>query len=512
MTATPEIRPMRQIPMRRAVTVLAGSAVVLLTACETDLTGLNANPNNPVDAPAGPLFSNAVRNTVDRFHGAGFELSHVSLFAQHIAQVQYTDEDRYRLRLESVNSFFEQPYVSELEDLEKVIDKATAADAPNTAGPAIVLQQWIYQQMTDLWGDIPYSEALQGDKQGSLKPVYDPQKDIYYGMLASLTSASSSMLPAGGDAGLGAADPIYGGDVGQWRRFANSLRARLAMRLVKADPGKADTELRAAFAAAGGVMTSNADNAQLEWPGDGVYDNPWASNFGGRDDHRVSKTLVDTMLALSDPRLPVYAQPTADDPSVYAGLQNGLTNTDAGAQFTAVSRPGAIFYPGSTVYGTFGTSAGNRTPSYLMVYAELAFVRAEAAARGIGGLTAGQAQGFYEDGVRASILQWGRSDAQATAYLAQPGVAYSGGAAGLAQIGLQKWIALYTQGLEAWSEWRRTGNPATIRPGPAASLPQHVRRLPYPTSEQAVNMASLTEAIARQGPDNMLTRVWWDKP
>jgi hypothetical protein len=453
-----------------------------------------------------------VRNSVGRFHGAGFELSMVSLFAQHIAQVQYVDEDRYRLRLETVDGTFSAPYISELEDLQKVIDKATARKEPNTAGPAIVLQMWTYQQMTDLWGDIPFTEALKGNVPGGpLKPKYDAQKDIYYGMLAKLASASSGMLPSGGDAGLSSADPIYGGDVSKWKTFANSLRARLAMRISKVDPAKADAELRAAFAAGGGVMTSNDDNAQLTWPGDGVFDNPWAANFGGRDDHRVSKTLLDTMTALHDPRVPIYAQPTAADPSIYAGLQNGLTNTDAGKEFTSTSRPGAIFYPGSTVYGTFGTSAGKKTPSFLMVYPEMAFIQAEAAQRGIGGFSAGQAKGYYEAGVRASITMWGGTDAEADAYLAQPGVAFQGGAAGLAQIGLQKWIALYTQGLEAWSEWRRTGNPASIKPGPAATLAQHVRRIAYPAAEQSVNLESLNAAIARQGPDNMLTRMWWDK-
>ena len=131
----------------------------------------------------------------------------------------------------------------------------------------------------------------------------------------------------------------------------------------------------------------------------------------------------------------------------------------------------------------------------------------------MGGLTPAAAAGFYAAGVTASITQWGGTAAQAAAYLAQPGVAYAGGATGLQQIGLQKWIALFTQGTEAWSEWRRTGNPASIKMGPRAypDTPNIPRRFLYPISESAVNNASLMAAIATQGPDSYYTRVWWDK-
>ena len=113
--------------------------------------------------------------------------------------------------------------------------------------------------------------------------------------------------------------------------------------------------------------------------------------------------------------------------------------------------------------------------------------------------------------MRASILQWGGTDAEGTAYLAQPAVAYAGGATGLKQIGLQKWISMFTQGTEAWSEWRRTGNPATIVPGPKMYWNYVDRRLPYSTAEASVNNTNLKAAIARQGPDDYATRIWWDK-
>ncbi|MEO5815463.1 MAG: SusD/RagB family nutrient-binding outer membrane lipoprotein [Gemmatimonadaceae bacterium] len=487
-------------------------AVVALaaTACKTDLTGLNINPNNPTSAPAGSLFTRAMTQEVARF--AGNSLSGTSLFANHVAQVQYVDEDRGHLRPTTMDAFF-GAYAVELEDLEKVAALGKDAGSPNTTGPARVMQVWGFQNMTDAFGDIPYSEALQGDVVGGpTKPKYDKQQDIYTGMFKTLADASASMK-VGTDAGLGAADPIYKGDMTKWLKFSNSLRARLAMRISKADPAKATAELSAAFSGAGGTMTSNADNAKMSWPGDGVFDNPWAANFAGRDDHRVAKTLLDTMIALSDPRVKVYAQPTKNDPTKYIGLQNGLDNATVTPFFNTTSRPGVIFYPGNTSYGTYGSAAGKATASYIMTFAELSFIKAEAANRSIGGLAPAAAQAFYEAGVTASITQWGGTDADAAAYLAQPGVAYVAGATGLQQIGLQKWISLYTQGTEAWSEWRRTGNPATVKMGPKAyaDTPTIPRRFLYPASESAVNLAALNAAIASQGADGYYTRVWWDK-
>jgi hypothetical protein len=495
---------------RTRLSVVVAVVALGATACQTDLTSLNTNPNSPTQAPAAALFTNAVATSVGRWVGAG-QLSGTELFAQHLAQVQYVEEDRGRLRTETIDGWFTNAYVAELEDFDKVVQQGKASGSPNTWAPALVMQSWVFQNITDFWGDVPYSEALKGDAGGPLKPKYDAQKDIYYGLLKSLTDASAAMKTGSTDPALGNGDPIYKGDVAKWLKLSNSLRARMAMRLSKADAAKAATELTAAFAGPGGVMTSNADNARLAWPGDGVFDNPWAGTFSTRDDHRVSKTLLDTLNALSDPRMKVFAQPTKSDPTKYVGLQNGLDNVTVTPFFNTTSRVGAIFYPGSTVYGTFGTSAGKTTPSYVMTYAEVEFLKAEAAERSLGGQTGAAAH--YAAGVRASILQWGGTDADADAYLAKPGVAYVAGATGLKQIGLQKWISMFTQGNEAWAEWRRTGNPATIKIGPKA-YPEETeipRRIPYPSNEQTVNAAARADAVTRQGPDTYLTRIWWDK-
>ena len=367
-----------------------GAAVLLIAAaaCNNDkLTSLNINPNSPEAVPATTIFTSAARNSVARWIGGGYDLRGTEWLVQHLAEVQYPDEDTYkRLQASSTSGYFDAPYQGELEDLQKVIQAGVKANQPGTIAPAQILRTWDFGYLTDTFGDIPYFQSLKGDSVGStLNPVYDPQKNIYADFFAVLDAASKALSTASNT--LGASDPIYGGDPKKWQKFANSLRARMALRLINVDPATATAQLTAAFGAPGGVFASNADNAVFEWPGDGVYNNPWADNFTGRDDHRMSQTLMNILLANSDPRIGIYAQPTEDweggkaGAVQYAGMPNGLTQDSAQVYFNSTSRPGAIFYPGQTVYGFFGGN-GKAQPSYLMTYAEVAFIRAEVAERG----------------------------------------------------------------------------------------------------------------------------------
>ena len=508
--------------------VAAGFALLVgATACDNSrITNVNINPNAPTTAPSGALFTQAAANAVGRFMGSGvLDLRGAEWIAQQLAEVQYPQEDQYsRLQGSNTAGTFNAVYTAELENLKKVEAAGQGANQPGVWGPAAVMQTWAYGYMTDMWGNIPYAAALTGDSTGgSLTPSYDNQKAIYASFFTTLSAAVTAMAsdPAT-DPGLGSADPIYAGDVASWQRFANSLHLRDAMRLVNVDPTTASNEIKAALSAPGGVFTSNNDNAMFTWPGDGVFNNPWANNFSSRDDHRMSQTLMNIMLNLNDPRVPVYAQPTvcytapsttgcpAGGTPEYAGMPNALTASAAGAYFNIASRPGAVFYPGATAYGFYG-GAGNSYPSYVMTYAEVALTEAEAAERGLGGLTPAQAAGFYTAGVTASMNQWGITDPVAIAgYLAQPNVAYQGGTAGLTQIATQKWLALYSDGANAWAEWRRTCVPSTVKAGPAAIINYVPRRYEYSTTEISTNKSNVDAAIAAQGPDNFATRVYWD--
>ncbi|MDE3128220.1 MAG: SusD/RagB family nutrient-binding outer membrane lipoprotein [Gemmatimonadota bacterium] len=506
--------------MNRNRWLLVGAGIALIGAAGCDnnkLTSLNNNPNSPTDVPAKTVFTNAAQASAGRWIGNGYDLRGTEWVAQHLAEVQYPDEDDYkRLQGGQTAGIFDGAYQGELEDLRQVVKKGQAANDPGTWAPAMILQVWDFSFLTDTWGDVPYSQALSGDSTGgTLTPAYDAQKDIYAGLFAQLDQASKAL--SGASNNLGSADPIYGGDPAMWQKFANSLRARLALRVVNVDPALANTQLTAAFSAPGGVFKSNADAAKIAWPGDGVFNNPWSGNFSTRDDHRMSQTLMHILFANNDPRVPIYAQPTVNDTTVsamfpnYAGMPNGLTQATASVYFNNTSRPGVIFYPGATTYGTFGDGSGKSTPSYYMTYADVAFIQAEAANRSLGGLTPGQAAGFYTAGITASMNQWGVATGDVVTYLAQPSVAYQGGLAGLNQIDLQRWVALYGDGGQAWAEWRRTCVPNTVKPGPYAIINTVPRRFEYSITEYSVNATQVAAAVARQGPDVFQTSMWWDK-
>lgn len=463
------------------------SLALLVGACDDGLTDINKNPNGPGEVPAEVLFPAGTVASLGTARGSGFDMTMASLFAQHFAKIQYTEEDRYQVRGSDIDFYWENFYAVALQDLFGAIEDARERERPNLQAPAMIMKDWTFGIMTDVWGDIPFSEANKGmDAGASVTPKYDRQQDIYNALFADLKAASEMIVP--GAPSYGVADPIYRGDMEKWRKLANSLRLRYAIHLANVDPAKARTELQAALQA--GVFTSNADNAALVWPGDAINDHPFFENFKTRDDHRVSKTMVDMLKNLNDPRLAVYARPTADD-GLFVGVPNGLTSPNANA--LGLSKTSKI--------GTFFSSKSSS--SIVMQYPEVLFTQAEAAARG---WIPGDPAALYRQGITASMKNYGISDAAIAAYLAQPSVQYSG----LESIFRQKWIAFYAQGVEAWTLWRRTGVP-NLQPGPAAFLNSVPRRLPYPVIEQTFNNANRKAAITAQGGDAMTNRVWWDK-
>lgn len=501
---------------------LAGIGAVLMLgvgACDADkLTNVNEDPNNPTSAPPQAVFTYATRVAMERWFGSNpTNMRGPVLTAQHLAQVQYPDEDQYaRLDGTVVDASFLNAYAQELKNFQAVVQEGKELNAPLLWGPAQIMRSLVFGYVTDVWGDVPYSEALKGDdEEAVIQPAYDPQQEIYAGIFRDLNEAVTGIAGAqSGSLALGAADPIYAGNALRWQRFGNSLRARHAMRLSNVDANTARTELNAAISAPGGLLASNADNARMAWPGDGIYNNPWAVNNRTRDDHRLSQTLMNQMVPFGDPRVPVYAQPTLasnTDPTAtrYAGMPNGLTASDAATYSLTSSRPGNVFYDTNRFCAGCTSLPGGSFPSFIMTYAEVSFILAEARERGW--ITTGTAAGYYEQGIRASMAQWGVTDEAAiTAFLARPEVVYIPGTEGLRRIALQKWIALYTDGVEAWAEWRRTCVPSTVRPGPAAVLDDVPRRYEYPVREHSVNSDNLEEAIARQGPDDFSTRMYWD--
>jgi hypothetical protein len=493
--------------LSRTIGVAPVLALALLASgCDNSgLTGINTNPNAPGSVQPQFLFPNAITNVVGSARGGSLDLTLTSLWAQHIAMDRFTDEDTYSIRSDNINGYWSGFYSGGLQDLATILSQNTAADKPDLVAPAMVIKSWTYGIMTDIWGDIPYSEANSSDP--TTPPKYDAQKDIYAGILADL-KAANDMAVAGGT-GYGTADLIYNGDMTKWKKFANSLRLRYALRLSKVDPATAQTQVAAAIA--DGVFTSNSDNALLRWPGDGTNNSPIYQNFVTRDDQHMSQTLVNTLKSLYisigptpadtvfDPRLAVYADPIISSPNkpLYVGAPNGLQDDAAIAiGINNTSRVGMAYRQ-------------KTTPSILMQYSEVLFDEAEAAARG---WAPGDAASLYNQAIQASMEYNGIPDDVTAQYVASPRVAYSS-ATGIQQIALQRWIALFSEGTEAYSSWRRTGVP-DLQPGPAAiTTPQIVaRRLTYPVSEQSFNNEALQAAISAQGGALLSSRVWWDTP
>ena len=475
-----------------ARTVLCVVAVASAGACTDGLTDINSNPNAPTDVGVAFLLPQAIQAGVRQVFGAGEMLRHTSIWSQQFVQIQYADEERGMVRPGTMEGFWTIYYAGPLMDIQRVVDKAVASGDPNIEGVGRVWRSWLFHHVTDLWGDIPYSEALASESNTT--PAYDSQSDVYSGLLADLTLGASLITTSGADFATG--DLLYDNDFERWRRFANSLRMRLAMRLSNSDPAMARTEFIAAFNAGG--FQSNDDNAMLEYPGF-PWENPLAQDFLGRDDNGISRTMVNELAALNDPRLELYAEPAASD-GAYRGRENG-----AGIlSFTSFSSFSRI--------GNFWRRDGAATPSAVMTYAEVLFLEAEAAARGW--ITADPAA-LYVQGIQASMDLYddygvGPSDAEVATYLAQGSVDYLGGAAGLVQINHQKWIALWMNGAEAWANWRRTDVP-TLLVGPDVRISRIPVRFSYPDSEQSLNSANMNAAITRQGGGlELTTPVWWD--
>ena len=488
---------------------LCGLALIGASACDNGkLTEVNKNPNAPEQVSAALLFPTATISSV-RMVRANMEITPSAFvhWPQYFAEYQYPEISYYQFRPSTADGWWNAWYTGPLEDYAQALRQATEANRPNQIGPILVMRAFDFSIMTGIWGDIPFTESNAGD-QANITPVYDKQQIIYDSLLTNLKDAAAML--GGEGLGFGDQDPVYGGDPAQWKKLANSLRARLGLDLSNVDASRAKTEVAAAIAAGG--FESNDDNAQIEWPGDNINDNPWydteKEGNGTRDDARLSVTFVDTLKHLNDPRLAIFARPVQDPtcgPAAlctavaagdYRGMPNGLLAGDAGNWGPRSSRPGLQMFAA-------------KQPSYIMTFAEFSFIKAEAVERGWIGGSAAQ---FYKDGITAAMKQWGVSDGAIATYLAQPAVVYKGGAAGLAQIGVQKWIALFTQGYEAWSEWRRTGypnlTPALNAKSPDGKIP---RRVIYPQTEQSFNNANLQAAIMTQGGSDALNmRLWLD--
>lgn len=472
------------------IIALAFLATIMAVGCTDSFEEVNTDPDRAKDAPATNVLAFVLRYHASTFHDPWNDMNEPSTYGGHLAKIQYIDEARYNYRPGTVENKWYYGYI-QLNNVNEIKKKATAGNANNLLGVAKVMEAYIYQIMTDTWRDIPFSQAIKL-ADGVLLPSYDRQEDIYPALLTMLAEANTLMASGSTDM-LGEGDLLYGGNVMKWRRFANSLRLRIAMRMsgVNAALAKSTVETIMGNPAQHPIMTGNADNAFFVWPGVNPYEEPWFVDSKSRDDHGVSDLLINHLKNLSDPRLPVYARPATSD-GEYRGFTIGAANQP---NLATISRIGTRFRYDPAGFSPF------------MRYAEVMFHVAEAAAKGYNvGMSAEQA---YNKGVEASLLENGISAAAIAAYLDGP-AKFNGT---LGQIYLQEWISLFKQGMEAWSLYRRTGVPTNHYVAPGSVYPGHNSppfRYPYPQNELTLNGANSTP-FANDVIDFFWgKKMWWD--
>ncbi|MEZ4884360.1 MAG: SusD/RagB family nutrient-binding outer membrane lipoprotein [Chitinophagales bacterium] len=462
------------------------------TACTDDFEQMNVNPNQPTAVPNTNLLVSSITSGTRRILGENFNMTYAGLWSQQYAKIQYIDEDKYAYRSDAFDSHWGRLYAGALltsglvvpgplQDLQIIINK-TGSDEPNMKAAAMVMQAYYFSVMTDMWGDIPYSEALKGTE--AIQPKFDTQESIYKDLEQKLATAAS-MFDEGAD-DLGQGDVLYGGDISKWRKFANTLRARILNRYKHKDAAAASA--LTALLNSGDLMTSNADDADLYYTSGAadttnpIYEN---RNIDNRVDHAVSKTMVDLLSSINDPRLPVIA--ASNDEGNYVGQPNGSVQP---VRLTAVSYVGSAFIDDPTA------------PTCIITYAELMFIKAEA-------MNDKQA---YMDGITASMDKMGVSADQD--YMDAASAFYDTDA--LEAIITHKWITLFGNGPEAYTEYRRTKYPASIQEVPQSVYPGRgiPHRFAYPTSEYLVNETNLQAAIESQGLSDDASGVfgnemWW---
>ena len=385
-------------------------------------------------------------------------------------------------------------------------------------------------RVTDAYGPIPYSEI---GISGKIQVPYDTQADVYRQMFDELDEAIEMLTAHSSEAITASTDPVYGGSAEKWCKFANSMKLRLAMRIVYANEAKAREMAESAVNSEVGVITSNADNARLtSFGADGnpiyvaVNYNKPADCMTGGDTHAAAD-IICYMNGYSDPRREKYFTQSEWPGQTYVGIRRGI-----------------VIPPLASVGRKYsGVNISISSPVTWMNAAEVAFLKAEA--KGVFGFNmgSGEAKDFYDEGIRLSFEEWGVSGADT--YLANTTgkpqlyadpansnsysqelsditIAWDAGAS-LAQmqerIITQKWIANWQLGNEAWADYRRTGYPRLMPATEDGNKSLGVvdselgaRRMPYPADEYTTNNVNVNNAVSSllKGADNMATRMWWD--
>lgn len=517
-------------------------------SCDKKYEELNTEKKNPSDVPGETLFTNGMREMFDMMVNTNVNENVFRLYSQYWSQTTYPDESAYNQVTRSIpDNVWSNAYRDALKDMtegrQKLADNPDPllSDGQNANRLAVVDINiaYTYSVLLELYGDVVFDEALDAD---NLTPKYDDGQTTYDKVIAMLDASIAVLETNAGEGSISSGqDPVFGGDDSQWLMFANSVKFRMALNYFDNNSTKATTMMNEAYAS--GLIMSSADNCAITYQSGPPSTNPLYEDLvlSGRKDFIVSNTLVDKLNDLGDMRMFAYAtdpiafpyyEDTNGDPidsTVTDGVGRFIVWGDGTVEWRATpftilgseaDLEPSIFQGGT--YGTANAYAGNShigdlmfTPDLkgtIMSSTEVMFMLAEAAERGValGGMTA---EDYYNAAIMSSFADWGRSAAEATAYLANPDVAYTtadGGSGDWKQIiGEQAWLALYNRGFEGWTTWRRLDFDGFNAP-PGMVLADIPTRLLFPAREATLNGDNLDAAIANIGGDTKTNRLWWD--
>jgi len=501
--------------------LIAALSVFTMVSCTENFDDLMKDPVALSPNPAGQLSFAQLCMSGDGYYQWRANLIYSGGFVQHYAGAWNVTEfgSKFKKNDDYATALWRNAYSNEMKGIVDVIEKTNADPAAsNMNAVAKIMKVMIAQRITDLYGDAPYSEAGLGFSKGIVAPKYDKQQDIYNSFFKELQEAFVQLNPAG-DVVKG--DLFYNGDINKWKKLANTMRLRLAMRISEVSPAEAEIQAKAALQ--NGVFESNADNCIMKHLDFAFNDTPGALDFrgnglayallGNENNDHFSSLLIDYLRDNADPRLDMLVNPktTSSMPNM-AGQP-----VQPGEKIHEGIKPGSFVWevPGSvTATSSIKTDYKKRTTPFLHVsYSESQLLLAEAAYRG---WVSGSAADYYRKGIEAGIKQleiYGvptASQSSIDAYLtSKPLVAGTE----KQQIGTQLWITYLFNSIEAYSNWRRTGFPQLIPITNPDSETMGVTptRLYYPNDELQKNKVNFEDALSRMGGTNdWLNKVWWD--
>jgi hypothetical protein len=508
------------------------SAFTTLISCKKDFNEVNTDPigksattPNQLLAPAlvNVLQANMVRNR--NFNN---ELMQVT--------VDVSDAEGRIFRYDVRRAFADYTWNIWYPELTNLRDIYTIANQPESLnssykGISLITQAWVFQLLTDVYGDVPYSQANQG-KEGNLQPVYDKQKDIYLDLFNKLEEANK--LLAAGTAIVKTGDPVYQGDVSKWRRFGNSLYLRLLLRV----SGKAEVgaqviakikEIADTNKGNYPIMENNDHTAKILWNGTNsstaVYSSPFMINVRAVDFRTpgIGSFFLGNLTNWSDPRVNPTFGINGTNRFGIAGGQNGLVGVPSGYDIGLQIPKQAYFY--SDTQGAGITLQTDPYTGIIMNCAEVDFILAEAAAKG---WINGTGETYYTKGIADALNYWipnyfkSASDPNVATYINNADIDWNnslplntttpGTPSKMELIQLQKYYAMFLVDFEQWFEYRRTGHPFLPKGTGLINGGRMPARLNYPLASQSTNPTSYSNAVASQGPDDINTLVWWQKP